>query len=128
MYIKYIVVSSIGFCNCLYISASTTSYSHTMSSTAPNTVPGGQRTLTKRRQAQAVKQKQSEKKAIANSKTNDSTNNILKIYNDENNGLKVDPLVVLFLAVGFIFSVVALHVISKMLTGSAPSPAAYEEY
>lgn len=41
-------------------------------------------------------------------------NSILKIYSDEAKGLRVDPLVVLFLAVGFIFSVVGLHVISKL--------------
>jgi len=40
----------------------------------------------------------------------------LKLYTDEAQGLRVDPLVVLFLAVGFIFSVIALHVIAK-LTG-----------
>lgn len=43
-----------------------------------------------------------------------NSNSILKIYSDEAKGLRVDPLVVLFLAVGFIFSVVGLHVISKI--------------
>ena len=41
---------------------------------------------------------------------------MLKIYTDEADGFKIDPLVVLIFAVAFIFSVVVLHVISK-LTG-----------
>ncbi|CCH58553.1 hypothetical protein TBLA_0A07640 [Henningerozyma blattae CBS 6284] len=88
-----------------------------MSST--NNVPGGQRTLQKRRQAQAVKQRKDEKSVQKASQISDEKKgSILKIYNDEANGLRVDPLVILFLAVGFIFSVIALHVISKM-TSSA---------
>lgn len=34
---------------------------------------------------------------------------MLRLYTDESPGLKVDPMVVLFLSLGFIFSVVALH-------------------
>ena len=33
----------------------------------------------------------------------------LGLYTDESPGLKVDPVVVLVLSLGFIFSVVALH-------------------
>ncbi|KAH3902625.1 probable Protein transport protein Sec61 subunit beta [Saccharomycodes ludwigii] len=79
--------------------------------------PGGQRTLQKRRQAQNAKEnklKQTPTSARA-AGFGGSSNNILKIFTDEaSNGLRVDPLAVLFLAVGFIFSVVALHVIAKM--------------
>ncbi|CAD6622143.1 BJ4_G0004280.mRNA.1.CDS.1 [Saccharomyces cerevisiae] len=77
-----------------------------MSSPTP---PGGQRTLQKRKQGSSQKVA-----ASAPKKSTNSNNSILKIYSDEATGLRVDPLVVLFLAVGFIFSVVALHVISKV--------------
>ena len=40
----------------------------------------------------------------------------LGLYTDESPGLKVDPVVVLVLSLGFIFSVVALH------SMSTPSP------
>lgn len=39
---------------------------------------------------------------------------MLKLFTDEAQGLRVDPLVVLFLAVGFIFSVIILHVFAKV--------------
>ncbi|CCF60525.1 hypothetical protein KAFR_0K01710 [Kazachstania africana CBS 2517] len=80
------------------------------------TPPGGQRTLQKRRQAQSAKEKQTKQTPTSTRAAGHggSSSSILKIYTDEANGLRVDPLVVLFLAVGFIFSVVALHVISKV--------------
>ena len=83
------------------------------SSPAP---PGGQRTLQKRRQARSVKDKQANQTPTSTRQAGfgGSTNSILKIYTDEANGLRIDPLVVLFLAVGFIFSVVALHIITKV--------------
>lgn len=34
---------------------------------------------------------------------------MLKLYTDDSPGLKVDPVIVLVLSLGFIFSVVALH-------------------
>ena len=37
------------------------------------------------------------------------------LYTDESPGLKVDPVVVLVLSLGFIFSVVALHSTSPLL-------------
>ncbi|OCL07810.1 Pre protein translocase Sec Sec61-beta subunit, partial [Glonium stellatum] len=37
------------------------------------------------------------------------------LYTDESPGLKVDPVVVMMLSVVFIFSVVALHVIAKVM-------------
>lgn len=38
-----------------------------------------------------------------------SSSTMLKLYTDESPGLKVDPVVVLVLSLGFIFSVVAMH-------------------
>lgn len=40
---------------------------------------------------------------------------MLKLYTDESPGLRVDPVVVLVLSLGFIFSVVGLH--GKLYTG-----------
>ncbi|CCC70346.1 hypothetical protein NCAS_0E02760 [Naumovozyma castellii] len=74
-----------------------------------SSVAEGPRSLQKRKPAAKKAESAQEKPATVN-----SNNPIFKIYSDEANGLKVDPLVVLFLAVGFIFSVVALHVISKL--------------
>ena len=39
----------------------------------------------------------------------------IEMYTDESPGLKVDPVIVLVLSLGFIFSVVALH--SKLTSG-----------
>ncbi|CCE63793.1 hypothetical protein TPHA_0F03120 [Tetrapisispora phaffii CBS 4417] len=74
-----------------------------------STPPGGQRTVAKRAKAQASKGKADAKQP----ENQQGGNSILKIYSDEANGLRVDPLVIIFLAVGFIFSVVALHIIAK---------------
>lgn len=49
-----------------------------------------------------------------------SSATMLKLFTDEAQGLRVDPLVVLFLAVGFIFSVILLHVFAKV-TGKLTS-------
>ncbi|KLJ12730.1 protein transporter SEC61 subunit beta, partial [Blastomyces silverae] len=38
-----------------------------------------------------------------------SSGTMLKLYTDESPGFKVDPVVVLVLSLGFIFSVVGLH-------------------
>ncbi|KAK8253587.1 Sec61beta family-domain-containing protein [Phyllosticta capitalensis] len=43
-----------------------------------------------------------------------SSSTMLRLYTDESPGLKVDPVVVMVLSVGFIISVVALHVIAKI--------------
>ncbi|PNS19522.1 Protein transport protein Sec61 subunit beta [Sphaceloma murrayae] len=43
-----------------------------------------------------------------------SSSTMLRLYTDESPGLKVDPFVVLVLSVGFIISVVALHIIAKI--------------
>ncbi|MCH0629400.1 preprotein translocase subunit Sec61beta [Kocuria palustris] len=49
-----------------------------------------------------------------------SLSTMMKLFTDEAQGLRVDPLVVLILAVGFIFSVIILHVFAK-LTGKFTS-------
>jgi protein transport protein SEC61 subunit beta len=43
-----------------------------------------------------------------------SSSTMLKLYTDEASGLRVDPVVVMVMALGFIFSVVTLHVIAKL--------------
>ncbi|ABN68709.1 predicted protein, partial [Scheffersomyces stipitis CBS 6054] len=43
-----------------------------------------------------------------------SSSTMMKLFTDEAQGLRVDPLVVLVLAVGFIFSVIILHVFAKI--------------
>ena len=43
---------------------------------------------------------------------------MIGLYTDESPGLKVDPVVVLVLSLGFIFSVVALHSTSPTKPGS----------
>ncbi|KAK0550305.1 Arf guanine nucleotide exchange factor sbh1 [Tilletia horrida] len=44
-----------------------------------------------------------------------SSNTMLRLYTDDNKGLSVDPVVVLVLAVSFVFSVVALHILAKII-------------
>lgn len=44
---------------------------------------------------------------------------MLRLYTDESPGLKVDPMVILFLSLGFIFSVVALHCEYRTWSGRA---------
>lgn len=84
-----------------------------MSSPVP---PGGQRTLQKRRAAHSAKEKQSKQVPASTRQAGfgGSSSNILKLYTDEANGLRVDPLAVLFMAVGFIFSVIVLHIMAKV--------------
>ncbi|PWN45333.1 Pre protein translocase Sec Sec61-beta subunit, partial [Ceraceosorus guamensis] len=43
-----------------------------------------------------------------------SSNTMMRLYTDDSKGLSVDPVVVLVLAVGFVFSVVVLHVGSRI--------------
>ncbi|CAI4219251.1 unnamed protein product [Parascedosporium putredinis] len=83
---------------------------------ASPSVPGGPRTVIRRRAAADQKEK------IANARPSStraagaggSTSTMLRLYTDESPGLKVDPVVVLVLSLVFIFSVVALHIIAKM--------------
>ncbi|CAO1636288.1 unnamed protein product [Parajaminaea phylloscopi] len=43
-----------------------------------------------------------------------SSNTMLRIYTDDSKGLSVDPVVVLVLAISFVFSVVMLHIFGKV--------------
>ncbi|WFD29272.1 Arf guanine nucleotide exchange factor sbh1 [Malassezia sp. CBS 17886] len=43
-----------------------------------------------------------------------SSNTMLRLYTEDNQGLSVDPVVVLVLAVAFVFSVVMLHIFGKL--------------
>merc|ERR1711939_946671 len=43
-----------------------------------------------------------------------SSSTMLRLYTDEWPGLKVDPFVVMVLSIGFIISVVALHILAKL--------------
>ena len=45
------------------------------------------------------------------------------LYTDESPGLKVDPVIVLVLSLGFIFSVVALHSESYLESHTVPTKA-----
>ncbi|PGH14216.1 hypothetical protein AJ79_03189 [Helicocarpus griseus UAMH5409] len=80
------------------------------------TPPGGPRTALRRRAAA------DHKESIRNARpastraagAGGSSGTMLKLYTDESPGLKVDPVVVLVLSLGFIFSVVGLHVIAKI--------------
>ncbi|PWO00925.1 Pre protein translocase Sec Sec61-beta subunit [Tilletiopsis washingtonensis] len=43
-----------------------------------------------------------------------SSNTMMRLYTDDSRGLSVDPVVVLVLSISFVFSVVLLHVGSKL--------------
>ncbi|KAJ9659141.1 Arf guanine nucleotide exchange factor sbh1 [Neophaeococcomyces mojaviensis] len=78
--------------------------------------PGGPRSAIRRRAA--ADHKESVKNARPSSTraagAGGSSGTMLRLYTDESPGLKVDPMVILFLSLGFIFSVVALHLIAKV--------------
>ncbi|KAN0067543.1 Sec61beta family domain containing protein [Elaphomyces granulatus] len=75
------------------------------------TPPGGPRTALRRRAA--ADHKESLRNARPSSTraagAGGSSGTMLKLYTDESPGLRVDPVVVLVLSLGFIFSVVGLH-------------------
>ncbi|VEU19429.1 DEKNAAC100723 [Brettanomyces naardenensis] len=80
-------------------------------------IPGGAKTLAKRKASKDNKVKQQQQNAPNSSRSagaGGSSSTMLKIYTDEAQGFKIDPLVVLIFAVAFIFSVVILHVLSKL--------------
>ncbi|EPS41839.1 hypothetical protein H072_4239 [Dactylellina haptotyla CBS 200.50] len=84
--------------------------------------PGGPKTVIKRRAAadRAASQANARPSSTRAAGAGGSSSTMLKLYTDESPGLKVDPVVVLVLSLGFIFSVVALHIIAKIsrkLTG-----------
>lgn len=75
------------------------------------TPPGGPRAALRRRAA--ADHKESLRNARPSSTraagAGGSSGTMLKLYTDESPGLRVDPVVVLVLSLGFIFSVVGLH-------------------
>ncbi|KAG0138167.1 Sec61beta family-domain-containing protein [Tuber indicum] len=80
------------------------------------TPPGGPKTAIRRRNAadraaQAANARPASTRAAG---AGGSSSTMLKLYTDESPGLKVDPVIVLVLSLGFIFSVVAMHVIAKI--------------
>lgn len=83
-------------------------------------VPGGAKTLAKRKATQENKLKQQQQNQPNSSRAagaGGSSASMLKIFNEEAQGFKIDPLVVLVFAVAFIFSVILLHVVAK-ITGN----------
>ncbi|OBA22289.1 Pre protein translocase Sec Sec61-beta subunit [Metschnikowia bicuspidata var. bicuspidata NRRL YB-4993] len=90
-----------------------------MSSSA---APGGLRNAVKRRNVADKKAKNAELMPLSTraAGAGGSSATMLKLFTDEAQGLRVDPLVVLILAVGFIFSVIVMHVLAK-ITGKFTS-------
>ncbi|KAK2742459.1 Arf guanine nucleotide exchange factor sbh1 [Myotisia sp. PD_48] len=80
------------------------------------TPPGGPRTALRRRAAADHKEsvRNVRPSSTRSAGAGGSSGTMLKLYTDESPGLKVDPVVVLVLSLGFIFSVVGLHVIAKI--------------
>lgn len=84
--------------------------------------PGGLRAAAKRKNVADKKAKEASQMPLSTraAGAGGSSATMLKLFTDEAQGLRVDPLVVLFLAVGFIFSVIVLHVLAK-ITGKFTS-------
>ncbi|KAK2765314.1 Arf guanine nucleotide exchange factor sbh1 [Arachnomyces sp. PD_36] len=78
--------------------------------------PGGPRTALRRRAAADHKEsvRNARPTSTRSAGAGGSSGTMLRLYTDESPGLKVDPVVVLVLSLGFIFSVVGLHVIAKI--------------
>ncbi|CAH6719420.1 protein transport protein Sbh1p [[Candida] jaroonii] len=78
--------------------------------------PGGLRSAAKRKNTADKKASASQPLSTRSAGAGGSSATMMKLFTDEAQGLRIDPLIVLFLAVGFIFSVIVLHVFAK-LTG-----------
>ncbi|MCJ1361775.1 NAD(P)H-dependent D-xylose reductase (XR) [Acarospora aff. strigata] len=80
------------------------------------TPPGGPKTAIRRKAAadRADKVANARPSSTRAAGAGGSSSTMLRLYTDESPGLKVDPVVVLVLSLGFIFSVVALHIIAKV--------------
>ncbi|KAI9805860.1 MAG: Arf guanine nucleotide exchange factor sbh1 [Sarcosagium campestre] len=78
--------------------------------------PGGPKTAIRRKAAadRADKVANARPTSTRAAGAGGSSSTMLKLYTDESPGLKVDPVVVLVLSLGFIFSVVALHIMAKI--------------
>ncbi|RPB25233.1 Pre protein translocase Sec Sec61-beta subunit [Terfezia boudieri ATCC MYA-4762] len=79
-------------------------------------IPGGPKTAVRRRNAadRAAQVASARPASTRAAGAGGSSSTMLKLYTDESPGLKVDPVVILVLSLGFIFSVVALHIIAKI--------------
>lgn len=77
---------------------------------SPST-PGGPRAAMRRRAAADHKEtlRNARPSSTRSAGAGGSSGTMLKLYTDESPGLRVDPVVVLVLSLGFIFSVVGLH-------------------
>lgn len=75
------------------------------------TPPGGPRAAMRRRAAADHKEslRNARPTSTRSAGAGGSSGTMLKLYTDESPGLRVDPVVVLVLSLGFIFSVVGLH-------------------
>lgn len=75
------------------------------------TPPGGPRAAMRRRAAADHKEslRNARPSSTRSAGAGGSSGTMLKLYTDESPGLRVDPVVVLVLSLGFIFSVVGLH-------------------
>jgi len=79
------------------------------------TPPGGPKTAIRRKAAadRADRASNSRPASTRAAGAGGSSSTMMRLYTDESPGLKVDPVIVLVLSLGFIFSVVALHIIAK---------------
>ncbi|KAI9705914.1 MAG: Arf guanine nucleotide exchange factor sbh1 [Candelina mexicana] len=86
------------------------------STARPSSPPGGPKTAIRRKAAadRADKVANARPSSTRSAGAGGSSSTMLRLYTDESPGLKVDPVVVLVLSLGFIFSVVALHIIAKI--------------
>ena len=92
--------------------SSTPSAGKTTSSIArAGSPPGGPKSAIRRRAAADHKEtiKNARPSSTRAAGAGGSSGTMLRLYTDESPGLKVDPMVIMFLSLGFIFSVVALH-------------------
>ena len=73
--------------------------------------PGGPKSAIRRRAAADHKEsvKNARPSSTRSAGAGGSSGTMLRLYTDESPGLRVDPMVIMFLSLGFIFSVVALH-------------------
>ncbi|MCJ1288367.1 Arf guanine nucleotide exchange factor sbh1 [Xylographa opegraphella] len=80
------------------------------------TPPGGPKTAIRRKAAadRADRTANARPASTRAAGAGGSSNTMMRLYTDESPGLKVDPVIVLVLSLGFIFSVVALHIIAKI--------------
>ena len=79
-------------------------------------VPGGPKSALRRkanqnRQAAIQSDKPTSTRSVG---AGGSTQALLDLYTDESSGLSIDPVVAMVMALGFILSVIALHIVAKL--------------